>query len=236
MSSVTIAGALHLERPVHHSTDYSSQISPQATEWKYRSRLALSDIPLLPKQHTQTTEGSHHGRLPSPPSELSSKNKDQATKQAPPPRPARTDIPKLSRTRKILVSLQDELKLDSTETKFAQDTLKQDDGEETALRSSLSNRSAQFMLLHNKWIEHSPQNRRRRAERVVTRAHVLADLSKKLSATNDTTGRRAAKFRKHFLFSAEELEKIYDQFNEIDVEQVGIIDQTQLGNKIPIYY
>jgi hypothetical protein len=83
------------------------------------------------------------------------------------------------------------------------------------------------------WINRTPQDDIRRREARFTRR--LTEIGVRMSLSTDGSsigiGRRKkkAKKKKPLRFSTAELEKIFDQFNEIDVNQVGIINQAQLG-------
>jgi hypothetical protein len=87
------------------------------------------------------------------------------------------------------------------------------------------------------WIHRTPQDDIRRREARFTRR--LTELGSRPSRKSlsidgsDITDQRnnngKKKKKKRLLFSTAELEKIFDQFNEIDIDQVGIINQTQLG-------
>jgi hypothetical protein len=82
------------------------------------------------------------------------------------------------------------------------------------------------------WINRTPQDDIRRREARFTRR--LTQIGERMSLSTDGSigiGRRKkkAKKKKPLRFSTAELEKIFDQFNEIDANQVGIINQAQLG-------
>lgn len=88
------------------------------------------------------------------------------------------------------------------------------------------------------WINRTPQDDIRRREARFTRR--LTEIGVRMSLSTDGSsigiGRRKkkAKKKKPLRFATAELEKIFDQFNEIDVNQVGIINQAQLGGSLGV--
>lgn len=156
--------------------------------------------------------------------------------------------PRSQPARQVLASLHEELTVDSVRHDSPRSRIiKQgdgdgDDNEQTVVTTtttttativqSASPGANMRLQASGNWINRTPQDDIRRREARFTRR--LTQIGERMSLSTDGSigiGRRKkkAKKKKPLRFSTAELEKIFDQFNEIDANQVGIINQAQLG-------
>ena len=155
--------------------------------------------------------------------------------------------PRSQPARQVLASLHEELTVDSVRHDSPRSRIiKQgdgdgDDNEQTVVTTtttttativqSASPGANMRLQASGNWINRTPQDDIRRREARFTRR--LTQIGERMSLSTDGSSigirKKKAKKKKPLRFSTAELEKIFDQFNEIDANQVGIINQAQLG-------